>query len=189
MRFLIVAALESEIMPAFDAMPCLLTGVGKVNAAMHLTRAILDHDPDCIVNVGTAGSAVFDTGSVVCCYKFIQRDMDVRGLGFAPYETPFSGQPPILDYGATCEGFPLTVCGSGDSFDTAKTGQEPWQVVDMEAYALAAVCQNFQKSFICLKYISDGANGSAASDWTKALQNAPTALYDAVQHVLKAEKF
>jgi adenosylhomocysteine nucleosidase len=70
------------------------TGIGKVNAAYELTKAIQQQKPSLIINLGTAGSNYFAKGEVICCTRFVQRDMDVRGLGFKLYETPLSGVPP-----------------------------------------------------------------------------------------------
>ena len=40
----------------------------------------------------------------------------------------------------------------------------------MEAYALAHVCQRLAVPFLCLKFITDGANGDAADDWQQAVK-------------------
>ncbi|HEY6900292.1 MAG TPA: hypothetical protein VI233_06605 [Puia sp.] len=48
-------------------------------------------------------------------------------------------------------------------------------VVDMEAYALAFIAMKEQIPFLCLKYISDGADGAAADDWTVQVHNAAVA--------------
>ena len=37
----------------------------------------------------------------------------------------------------------------------------------MEAYSLAKVCRNFEVPFISFKYITDGADGEANTDWEK----------------------
>jgi adenosylhomocysteine nucleosidase len=42
----------------------------------------------------------------------------------------------------------------------------------MEAYALAKVCLLEGASFICVKYITDGADHSAASDWRTNVSRA-----------------
>src|SRR5690606_1535009 len=96
---LFVFALESEAGKVIDEKNTLITGIGKVNAAIELTKEIHTRKPKLIVNLGSAGSKNFSKGEVVCCPKFIQRDMDVRGLGFSLYETPLSGIPPVLEYG------------------------------------------------------------------------------------------
>lgn len=174
---LFVFAMEAEAGTAFEDRNKVFTGLGKVNAAFALARAIPIHKPRLIVNMGSAGSNHFRQGSVVCCTRFVQRDMDVRGLGFALYETPFSGVPTILEYGLKREGLPEGICGTGDSFEMNHTVTE-YNVVDMEAYALALVAMKEGIPFLCLKYISDGADGAAAGDWTVQVHRAAEAYGD-----------
>lgn len=174
---LFVFALESEAGTAFDAHNKLFTGIGKINAAFELARAIHVRRPRLIVNMGSAGSNHFRQGEVICCTGFVQRDMDVRGLGYALYETPFSGIPPVLAYGLKLEGLPEGVCGTGDSFEMNHAVTE-YNVVDMEAYALAMIAMKEQIPFLCLKYITDGADGSAAEDWTVQVHRAAEAYSD-----------
>lgn len=40
-----------------------------------------------------------------------------------------------------------------------------YDIADMEAYALAKVCKNYNIPFVCLKFISDGADDRAGQDW------------------------
>ena len=172
---LLVFALESEAGKAFDDYNTLFVGIGKVSASYHLTKAILAHEPDLIINLGTAGSTKFDRGSVVNCSQFIQRDMDVRALGFQKFETPFSDDPVVLDYGVSIEHLPKGVCGSGDQFEVEHRNPE-YNVIDMEAFALAKISASESIDFLCLKYISDGADGNAADDWTQEVKKASIAL-------------
>ncbi|OIN59319.1 5'-methylthioadenosine/S-adenosylhomocysteine nucleosidase family protein [Arsenicibacter rosenii] len=171
---LFVFALESEAGTSFDNRHTLFTGIGKVNAAVKLTRAIYRSRPKLIVNLGSAGSNVYKKGEVVCCTAFVQRDMDVRGLGYALYETPLSGIPMVLSYGLTLDGLPKGVCGSGDSFDMSHA-ETIYNVVDMEAYPLALIAMQEQIPFLCLKYITDGANDAAAEDWNMLVHRASEA--------------
>lgn len=172
---LLVFALESEAGKAFDDYNILFVGIGKVSASYHLTKAILAYKPDLIINLGTAGSTKFDRGSVVNCSQFIQRDMDVRALGFQKFETPFSDDPVVLDYGVSIEHLPKGVCGSGDQFEVEHRNPE-YNVIDMEAFALAKISASESIDFLCCKYISDGADGSAADDWTVEVKKAAVAL-------------
>ncbi|KMQ61598.1 nucleosidase [Chryseobacterium angstadtii] len=161
---LFVFALDSEAGKAFDGKNKLVTGIGKVNAAIKLTKEIHFRKPKLIVNLGSAGSKNFSKGEVVCCTKFIQRDMDVRGLGFSLYETPLSGIPPVLEYGLQMNGLEEGVCGSGDSFEMNHS-ETDYNIVDMEAYPLALIAKQENIPFLCLKYISDDAGSDAADDW------------------------
>jgi len=167
-------ALASEAADVFEDCQTIITGIGKVNAAYQLTKVIQNKKPDLIVNCGSAGSNFFQKGDVICCTQFIQRDMDVRGLGFELYETPLSGLPPVLEYGLKMEGAPEGICGTGDSFEMGHS-QLLYNVVDMEAYALAMIAMKENIPFLCLKYISDGADDNAAEDWSVQVHKAAAA--------------
>jgi len=174
-NILLVFALESEAGKEFDNFNKVFVGIGKVKATYNLTKAIQKSNPDLIINLGTAGSTTFDRGSVVNCNQFIQRDMDVRALGFQKFETPFSDEPILLEYGSNIENLPNGICGSGDQFEIEHINPE-YNVIDMEAFALAKVAELEGIDFLCLKYISDDADGNAADDWTVEVKKASIAL-------------
>lgn len=100
--------------------------------------------------------------------------MDVRGLGFELYETPLSGVPPLLAYGLEMDGLKVGICGTGDSFEMGHS-ETIYNVVDMEAYSLALIAMKENIPFLCLKYISDGADDNAAEDWTEQVHKAAVA--------------
>ncbi|MFB2118880.1 nucleosidase [Parapedobacter sp. 2B3] len=170
-------ALASEAAEVFKEYNHLICGIGKVNATYHLLKAIQREKPALIVNLGSAGSNHFQRGEVVCCTKFIQRDMNVMALGFEQYETPLSGLPPILGYGLSMDGLQEGICGTGDNFEMAHAAT-CYNVVDMEAYALAMVAMKEEVPFLCLKYISDGADGNAAEEWMVQVHKAAVAFGD-----------
>ena len=180
---LVVIALELEGQGLFEQadVGVLYTGLGKVNAALSLARrlSMLRAQralPKMVVNFGTAGSRTFATGSVIACRKFVQRDMDVTGLGFALGETPFEALPATLEFPAVFEDVPEGVCGTGDRFETGAAGLA-CDVIDMEAYALAKACLVEGVPFACAKYISDGADHTAADDWQASLPKAAAAFW------------
>lgn len=162
---LFVFALESEAKEYFNHTNKLLCGVGKINAAIALTKALQNQKPKLIVNLGSAGGNGFSKGDVICCTKFIQRDMDAQGLGFKKFETPLSENPIILENGLKLDHLKEGICGTGDSFEMNHINTE-YNVIDMEAYSLALIAYRENIPFLCLKYISDDANGNAADDWT-----------------------
>jgi adenosylhomocysteine nucleosidase len=162
---LFVFALDSEAGTAFDHTQKLITGIGKVNAAIALTKAIIEKKPKLIVNLGSAGGIGFHKGEIICCTQFIQRDMDARGLGFKKFETPLSNIPIILENGLKMDNLQEGTCGSGDSFEMNHINTE-YNVIDMEAYPLAFIARQENIPFLCLKYISDDAGNDAAEDWS-----------------------
>ncbi len=171
---LFVFALASEAAGEFDHVHKLVCGIGKVSAAYELTRAIHLHKPSLIINLGSAGSNVFSKGAIVCCTQFVQRDMNVCAMGYAPYETPLSGVDPVLNYGIQVNGLPHAICGTGDNFEVSHSCAD-YTVLDMEAYALALIAMKEQIPFLCLKYISDGADGTAPENWTIQVHKAAEA--------------
>jgi len=176
-NILIVCALEMETQGQLDDWKphnLLYTGVGKVNATYKLTQKFGKHGSyvpyDLVINYGTAGSQIwkYSKGDLVDCTRFVQRDMDVSGLGFKLGQTPFDDTPIIIETKSDLNPIGKNVlCGSGDSFVTID--QFNWKnlvdVVDMEAYALAKVCKLYDVPFISFKYITDEADGDAGNDW------------------------
>ena len=164
MKKLLIVALENEFNG--DLLPedwaVVYTGVGKVNAAIYTCVAIGIHNPDIIVNYGTAGGLT-DVSGLIEIKAVLQRDMDATPLaerGLTPGEKI---GVEICDTTGT-----EYVCATGDSFVTEK---DPWltnlgvDVVDMEAYAIAKVADYAGIPFRCWKYISDNADESAADVW------------------------
>ena len=173
---LIVCALEIETQGEMDDYSVLYTGVGKVNATFKLTERLCDSNyyslkPKLVINYGTAGSRKIKKKQLVDCTKFVQRDMDVTGLGFMRGQTPFEDKIPIILDFDHVEFNPIgrkASCGSGDNFVEDKTNYYG-EVVDMEAYALAKVCYNYKIPFVSFKYITDGADEQSHEDWEKNL--------------------
>ena len=170
---LVVIALRIESSGVFEAagVPVLYCGVGKVNAAIALTKELSRYvqqgeEMPLVVNFGSAGSRCFAPGTLVACQEFVQRDMDVSGMGFALGVTPYDEAPSSLTFDPVFTHLPAAVCGSGDSFATADI-EVDCAVIDMEAYALAKVCWHENARFACVKYVTDGADHTAAEDWQR----------------------
>ena len=175
MKPVLVFAMQEESADAFDDYDVLHTGIGKVNASHRLSQRLSQERPSVVINMGTVGSRKHKTGSVINPHQFIQRDMDVTALGFEKFKTPFSDDPVVIEYGQRVESLPAGVCGSGDSFATCEQSEQ-FDCVDMEAFALALICQRENIPFLCLKYVSDGADDAAHVDWNETLKNAAQAL-------------
>jgi len=184
-------ALPQESAGVFEAaaVPVLYCGVGKVNAAVALTRELSRYahaaePPPLVLNFGSAGSRVHATGSLVACHEFVQRDMDVSGLGFALGVTPYDEVPAVLAFEPRFAHLTAAVCGSGDSFATGACAVDS-AVVDMEAYALAKVCWLENAPFACAKYVTDGADHAAADHWRSNVHKAAEHFLALYRRVLK----
>ena len=168
---LIVCALEMETNGELGGWNVTYTGVGKVNATYELTAELffqmkLSKTPELVINFGTAGSREIPIHTLVDCTQFIQRDMDATGLGFFKGETPFEDKIGMnFSYvnNSIGKGY---ICGSGDNFvENIEDEIVHIDVFDMEAYALAKVCNKIGTDFISYKYITDNVNEKSANDW------------------------
>ena len=189
-RMLFVLALQGED-PQSSLHPfaeqTLITGVGKVNAAIALTRALTQRaaavqtpvDDLLVVNLGSAGSHTFAPGTTVCARRFFERDMDARTLGFALGQTPFE-EHVFLEAAVTVAGLPSGTCCTGDSFVSDAQATSRYDIIDMEAYALAKVCAEFGVPFASIKFITDGADEGAGEAWQGSVHRSAQALLEAV---------
>ena len=171
MRTSIIIALpeESEGIKGYSVY---LSGCGKVNATI-ATMEALSSGVDRIINFGTAG-AVSDISGLVEVTGYVDRDMDVRPLGFKLGQTPFEESVLIGKRGL--------VVGSGDSFAIEKP-EIDCDIVDMEAYAYAKFCKIYKIPFYCYKFVSDNANENAALDWNKTIRNGAKQFVENVLNV------
>jgi adenosylhomocysteine nucleosidase len=171
---LIVVALEDELPSELVAgWNVLYTGVGKVNAAIAATEAVLATRPTHIINYGTAGALNTQVVGLTRVNHIVQRDMDVRPLGFELGHTPFDTTGHIDLSG------PGVSLGTGDHFVTTPP-ELVTDIVDMEGYALAKVARLFDINFHCWKYISDNANDDAADQWADNVAKGARAFVECV---------
>ena len=158
---LIIVALEDECpRDLLAGWRVVYTGVGKVNALIGLSKAIVENKTKTVINFGTAGSIDPNLRGLKEVTTFKQRDMDVRSLGFNVGETPFD------DIGDIHLDRPGLSCGTGDNFVSSTQNIET-DLFDMEAYAIAKFCLLNELDFYCYKFISDNADDEAAEDWKK----------------------
>ena len=86
---LILVALENELpLPKLLAVDPggrrALIGVGKINAAYHTLKAIIEFKPRLLINFGTAGALSDGLDELVKVGHVVQRDVDLRPMGFSP---------------------------------------------------------------------------------------------------------
>eukprot|EP01035_Chromulina_nebulosa_P005135 gene5135-6969_t len=142
-----------------EGVAVVFTGVGKINTTMATLLAIQSRKPSLVINYGTAGKITGSLRGLVEVAHVVQRDMIAEPL--APRgTTPYS---PGLD--RLSSGHGDVVCGTGDSFVTSV---DPWlaangvDIVDMELFAIASVCQHHALPWRAFKFITDDANDFAA---------------------------
>lgn len=149
------------------------TGIGKAKAAMKLTEAICKERPDLVLNMGTAGTLNHSIGDIFICRRFIDRDFHLINFPGVEYEIDFSIQltkESILEDWMSSDGHSGT-CNTGDSFVTEAESVNG-DVVDMEAFAQAIVCKEFNVPFIAIKYVTDIIGQNSIKHWEDKLADA-----------------
>lgn len=155
-----------------------LCNVGKVNAAAYTAALICEERPDCIINFGLSGAV-----SGVCKHQlvvgesFTEYDFDLTPLGYS------IGVKPDQEYVYTAdEALTRRIMQvsdqivrrrfvTGDRFVTDEglrqmiVNQFGGHCCDMETAAIASVCSEFSVPFASLRYLSDGADDSAAESY------------------------
>jgi adenosylhomocysteine nucleosidase len=135
----------------------LITGIGKLNAALSLFQALQKKPIERIVNVGICGSLVprYDVGEILAIHRVIEGDRDSFGESL-------QWDLPVLD-----RSLPKAVLVTRDT--TIKTVFEKKQmlsmggeVVDMEGVALAKVARKMRVPLYCLKIVSDRVNAHSS---------------------------
>ena len=174
---LLIIALKEELprnlLPEFNIEYC---GVGKINATYKALEIISKYEPKLIINYGTAGSLRKNLVGLHEVSHFFQRDMDATALGFKIGVTPFEERS-VIDFGRTG-----LSCSSGDNF-VSSPPELKTDLVDMEAYAIAKVCVLKNVQFMCFKYVSDNADGSASKNWKANASLGATAFKDMIKNL------
>lgn len=160
----IVTALELEL-PTLATGPIIFTGVGKVCAATALAKYLAQHPRTRrVINYGTAGGIKNVTkGKLYPVNRFVESDFRSCSI-----DLPHSD---IIEFPQWLDGVEHLCCSTQDHFVTDPTELDavPFgnqvNLVDMESYALAYVCEQFGVEFHCYKYISDDADHTAANEW------------------------
>lgn len=175
-QHLIVIALKQESQGLFEkgGFQPLYTGIGKLNAAFTLERALQKQKkPQFVINLGTAGchkikSGRFQLHQLVECTSFIQRDLQQIHKKAEILET--ARQTDLIS----------VRCGTADFIEFSEPKIE-CDIMDMEAYALAAVCKRFEVPFMSVKYITDSSDEKTVSDWNNHISLASRTLCEFYQ--------
>lgn len=152
-----------------------LTGVGKANAAMSLTEAIMKHRPKAVVNVGTAGTLRYAVGDILVCSRFIDRDLRPLTIHGLTTELRTTLPLPFCSLLAGKHSDATFTVATGDSFIT-DTRHAVGDVVDMEAFAEASVCTHFDLPFVAIKFVTDVIGQNSVAVWEEKLTQARAAL-------------
>ncbi len=191
---LFVMAAEAEYGPFLRSrFEPLMTGVGPVEAAIIVTRALAqlaqaDELPDLVVSLGSAGSAKLEQTEVYQATSVSYRDMDASPLGFEKGRTPFLDLPATIDLPLRIPGIPEASLSTGGNVVSGQAYNGiAADMVDMETFAILRACQAYELPLIGLRGISDGVEElQHMSGWTEYLHVIDRKLSYAVDSLFTA---
>lgn len=166
MNYLVVAALRSEAAYVPAGLPVVITGVGKTNAAIETTRALISYGDTTeltVLNIGTAGALQVGLVGLHHPSTVLNHDLSadaIRALGIDPEERleVAAGDGSVLASGDVFVHDPVVRAALAEQAD----------LVDMEAYGVALACHRFGVRLELAKHISDNAD-ETAFDWPAAV--------------------
>jgi adenosylhomocysteine nucleosidase len=156
----------------------IVTGVGKVNAAVAASYALSIMNPSEVINIGMCGSlkpSLHKPGHIVLVKEVFQHDayIPLKGIEFEYLMDKIDLGLPVRKRISEEElEFNEVVLATGDLFideeDLIKELSEISDVVDMEGYSIARVCQVYSVKLKMYKMISDNSNKESVEDFQKA---------------------
>lgn len=168
-EILVVSATESEAMHVPERYDLVITGIGKVTAAVAVTAALARYPEGrrpLVVNIGTAGALRSTLGGLYFPSTVINHDISgevLRSLGHPVSDT--------LTFGDG-DG---TVLATGDSFVSDAEVRDVLaaraDLVDMEGFAVASAAAHMGAHCRLAKYVSDHAD-ETAMDWPKQIDHS-----------------
>lgn len=173
-EFYVVACEDKEII-------IVVSGVGKVNAAICTQIMIMNFGVECIVNSGIAGAIDenLNIADIVVSKDLVQHDMKVTGAGYKPGIIPgikedsyFKGDVDLMakiEKAAEKNSINYVVgrIATGDEFinsnQTKKWIKDTFDATcaDMESAAIAHTCYINKIPFVAIRCISDTADDRA----------------------------
>lgn len=159
----------------YENMVLMISGMGKVNAAMAAVYGCLKYRPDHVLNFGAAGATVFSMslGEIYQIEKAIEYD------GFLPKSDKRPVFTPDL-----LPGFQAATIATSDipviDPKHRKAISASAVLVDMEASAIIQVCRKFETRCHLFKFVSDTPNHPCEGDIRKHIRQYRLEFYQYV---------
>ena len=198
------SAYEGEL--AGKRMVLVLSGIGKVNAAVSTSWIIHQLAPDCVINTGSAGGLGkgLKVGDVVIGETVAHHDVDVTAFGYVWGQVPqlpavFTPDENLIRQAEKAaqvfEGAAVTqgLIVSGDRFVHSSEGVAEIRshfpdvkAVEMEAAAIAQTCHQLEVPFVIIRAVSDSADEKADISFEEFLKTAAVSSAKMVTEIVKS---
>jgi len=169
--------------------------VGTVNAALCAYEILKTHEPDVLINAGTAGGFREKgacIGDVFLVDEVKYHDRRIPIPTFTKYGVGAIRTAETPNMRKTLKDLKCGVCSTGNSLDATEVDREMMSrndasVKEMEAAAVAKVCEMFDVPFVCVKAITDIVDGphAAEKEFLENLAMAGKRLQETVPKVLE----
>ena len=169
--------------------------VGTVNAALCAYEILKTHEPDVLINAGTAGGFREKgacIGDVFLVDEVKYHDRRIPIPTFTKYGVGAIRTAETPNMRKTLKDLKGGVCSTGNSLDATEVDREMMSrndasVKEMEAAAVAKVCEMFDVPFVCVKAITDIVDGphAAEKEFLENLAMAGKRLQETVPKVLE----
>ncbi|EFV80935.1 MULTISPECIES: 5'-methylthioadenosine/adenosylhomocysteine nucleosidase [Neisseria] len=183
-----------------------LSGIGKVNAAVSTSWVIHQFTPDCVINTGSAGGLGkgLKVGDVVIGETVAHHDVDVTAFGYVRGQVPqlpavFASDANLIRQAEKAaqvfEGAAVTqgLIVSGDRFVHSSEGVAEIRshfpevkAVEMEAAAIAQTCHQLEVPFVIIRAVSDSADEKADISFEEFLKTAAVSSAKMVTEIVKS---
>lgn len=153
----------------------IVTGVGKTLAATAVALAIVEHQPDLVLNVGTVGTYRHQVGDILVSRRFVDRDMLKLPLDMLKKRIDMSDMSWGWELRSVVDGAQsdrVATINTGDNFVTDASEDLGCDAVDMEAFAEAWVCRQTARPFLSVKYVTDVLGQNSIAVWEEKLAHA-----------------
>ena len=183
-----------------------LSGIGKVNAAVSTSWVIHQFAPDCVINTGSAGGLGkgLKVGDVVIGETVAHHDVDVTAFGYVWGQVPqlpavFVSDSNLIRQAEKAaqvfEGAAVTqgLIVSGDRFVHSSEGVAEIRshfpevkAVEMEVAAIAQTCHQLEVPFVIIRAVSDSADEKADISFEEFLKTAAVSSAKMVTEIVKS---
>lgn len=155
--FIFAIPLENQLPTTLASCDRCITGIGKINAAAHLSKALSEKTYDRVINLGICGCVDPNISplSIFAVSRIMEGDRDF-------YSPKHDIVLPVLPSST----FPSSTLMTQDKAITrpeqrSHVSKKGATLVDMEGYALAKTAQIFKIPFYSFKIVSDHADENA----------------------------
>ncbi len=172
-----------------DRLVAMMSGTGKVNAAIAATQLILKYNAEEIYNIGFSGAVKgVRRGDLVAGSSCTECDFDLRPLGYELGVKPdqkyvYETDAELLEL-CKALGLYIGALGTGDMFLTSSETKADFHnrfgicAFDMESGAIASVCDRYGVKSLSIRKISDDSEETASEDYRQMNKSEEMGLTD-----------